>query len=562
VTKEANLEEALEVANKWLINDPDETTKVETENLISRGDIEFIQRFTDSLVFGTAGIRGARGAGPMRMNRVMVRIVATAIAQELLSQDQGDEPPLVVVGYDARYKSKIFAKDSVRVLAGHGVRSLILPRPLPTPVLAYTSLSEKAKAGIMVTASHNPAEDSGYKVYWEDGAQIVDPVDLNIAKRIDYKNPPVEGSLADYEDSAILKGDDELVQKYVDFASSFISSESKREINQIYTPLHGVGKDVFLEVFEKAGFKSPTLVESQAEPDPDFPTVSFPNPEEEGVLDLAIELAVEKNSDLVIANDPDADRLAVVVRHEDEWRCLNGNEIGVLLAEHILSKGTGEERLVVTTVVSSDLLSKIADFYEVKYAETLTGFKWIVRPGIEDKRLRFVFGYEEALGFALGDSVRDKDGITSALVFAELAAELKAKDKTVIDLLEELWERHGVHKTALFTKRLDPEIDVSAAFMSPWRDSPPEQIGGFDVVEVIDLLIPGSNLPPTDALVINLLDGRIVIRPSGTEPMVKVYVEVTELVINGDVRSAERSVDHKIEDLLHGVSSLFQVEKD
>ena len=335
MTKEANLDEALEVANKWLINDPDETTKVETENLISRGDIEFIQRFSNSLVFGTAGIRGARGAGPMRMNRVMVRVVATAIAQELLSDDQGDEPPLVVVGYDARYKSQIFAQDSVRVLAGHGVRSLILPRPLPTPVLAYTSLAEKAKAGIMVTASHNPAEDSGYKVYWEDGAQIVNPVDLKIAKRIDYKNPPTEESLADYEDATILKGDDELIQKYVDFASSSISPESKREINQIYTPLHGVGKEVFLEVFKKAGFKTPTLVKSQAEPDPDFPTVSFPNPEEEGVLELAIELAVEKKADLIIANDPDADRLAVVVRHEDEWRCLNGNEIGVLLAEPV-----------------------------------------------------------------------------------------------------------------------------------------------------------------------------------------------------------------------------------
>ena len=562
MTKEANLDEALEVANKWLINDPDETTKVETENLISRGDIEFIQRFSNSLVFGTAGIRGARGAGPMRMNRVMVRVVATAIAQELLSDDQGDEPPLVVVGYDARYKSQIFAQDSVRVLAGHGVRSLILPRPLPTPVLAYTSLAEKAKAGIMVTASHNPAEDSGYKVYWEDGAQIVNPVDLKIAKRIDYKNPPTEESLADYEDATILKGDDELIQKYVDFASSSISPESKREINQIYTPLHGVGKEVFLEVFKKAGFKTPTLVKSQAEPDPDFPTVSFPNPEEEGVLELAIELAVEKKADLIIANDPDADRLAVVVRHEDEWRCLNGNEIGVLLAEHILSKGKGEERLVVTTVVSSGLLSKIADFHKVKYAETLTGFKWIVRPGIDDKRSRFVFGYEEALGFALGDSVRDKDGITSALVFAELAAELKAKDKTVMDLLDELWDRHGVHKTALFTKRLAPEIDISADFMSPWRSSPPEKIGEFDVIEVIDLLNPGLDLPPTDALVINLSNGRIVIRPSGTEPMVKVYVEVTQSVINGDVRSAERSADHKIEDLLHGVSSLFQVEKD
>jgi len=560
--KEASLDEALEVANKWLINDPDETTKVETENLISRGDIEFIQRFSNSLVFGTAGIRGARGAGPMRMNRVMVRVVANAIAKELLSVEQGDEPPLVVVGYDARYKSQIFAQDSVRVLAGLGVRSLILPRPLPTPVLAYTSLAKKAKAGIMVTASHNPAEDSGYKVYWDDGAQIVNPVDLKIAQRIDYKNPPTEESLADYEDVTILKGGDELIKEYVDFASSFVSPESKREINQIYTPLHGVGKEVFLEVFEKAGFKKPMLVKSQAEPDPEFPTVSFPNPEEEGALDLAVDLAVEKNADLVIANDPDADRLAVVVRHEDKWRCLNGNEIGALLAEHVLSKGQGEERLVVTTVVSSSLLSKIADFHKVEYAETLTGFKWIVRPGIEDERLRFVFGYEEALGFALGDSVRDKDGITSALVFAELAAELKAEGKTVMDLLNQLWDRHGVHKTALFTKRLDPEIDISADFMSSWRASPPEQIGEFDVTEVVDLLIPESNLPPTDALVFNLSNGRIVIRPSGTEPMVKVYVEVIESVINGDIMSAETSVDHKIEDLLHGVNSLFQVEKD
>jgi len=562
VTKEAYLDEALEIANKWLLNDPDETTKAETEKLISDGDIELIQRFTNSLVFGTAGIRGVRGAGPMRMNRVMVRIVATAIAQELLSDNRGDEPPLVVVGYDARHKSQIFAQDSVRVLAAYGVRSLILPRPTPTPVLAYTSLSKKAKAGIMVTASHNPAEDSGYKVYWEDGAQIANPIDTKIAQRIDFKNPPTEELLADYEDEIILKGNDELIKTYVDFASSSVSYESKREIKQVYTPLHGVGKEVFLDVFEKAGFESPILVESQAEPDPDFPTVSFPNPEEEGALDFAVELAVEKNADLVIANDPDADRLAVVVRHGDEWCRLNGNEIGVLLAEQILSKGQGEDRLVVTTVVSSRLLSKIAEFHKVKYAETLTGFKWIVRPGIEDKSSRFVFGYEEALGFALGDSVRDKDGITSALVFAELASELKTQGKTVIDLLEELWNRHGVHKTALFTKRLDPATNISADFMSPWRSSPPEKIGEFAVIESIDLLSPESELPATDALVLNILNGRIVIRPSGTEPMVKVYVEVTESVINDDIRSAERSADHKIEDLLHGVSSLFQVKKD
>ena len=562
MTKEAYLDEALEIANKWLISDPDETTKVETEKLISDKNIELIQRFSSSLVFGTAGIRGARGAGPMRMNRVMIRIVATAIAEELLSDNQSDEAPLVVVGYDARHKSQIFAQDSVRVLATHGVRSLILPGPTPTPVLAYTSLSKKAKAGIMVTASHNPAEDSGYKVYWEDGAQIANPVDTKIAQRIDFKNPPTEESLADYEDETILKGDDELIKTYVDFASSSVSSESKREIKQIYTPLHGVGKKVFLDVFEKAGFENPTVVESQAEPDPDFPTVSFPNPEEEGALDLAVELAIEKNADLVIANDPDADRLAIVARHGNKWRHLNGNEIGVLLAEHILSKEQEEDRLVVTTVVSSRLLSKIADFHKVKYAETLTGFKWIVRPGIEDKSSRFVFGYEEALGFALGDSVRDKDGITSALVFAELAAELKSEDKTVVDLLEELWNRHGVHKTALIAKRLDPETDISADFMSPWRTSPPEKIGEFAVIGSIDMLSPESELPATDALIFNISNGRIVIRPSGTEPMVKVYVEVTESVINDDVRSAERSADHKIEDLLHGVSSLFQVEKD
>ena len=560
--KEVDLDEALEIANKWLINDPDQTTKVETEKLISDGDIQLIQRFTNCLVFGTAGMRGVRGAGPMRMNRVMVRVVATAIAQELLSDNERDEPPLVVVGYDARHKSQIFAQDTVRVLAAHGVSSLIFPRPAPTPVLAYTSLSKKAKAGIMVTASHNPAEDSGYKDYWEDGAQIVSPIDLKIAQRIDFKNPPSEEALADYEDANILKDDNGSIQKYVDFASSSVSPESKREIKQIYTPLHGVGKEVFVDVFQKAGFENPTVVKSQAEPDPDFPTVSFPNPEEEGALDLAIELAVEKNADLVLANDPDADRLAVVVNHKDNWCRLNGNEIGVLLAEHYLSKGQGEDRLVVTTVVSSRLLSKIADFHKVKYAETLTGFKWIVRPGLEDKNSRFVFGYEEALGFALGDSVRDKDGITSALAFAELAAELKAEDKTVMDLLDELWNRHGVHKTALFTKRLDAETDISADFMSPWRTSPPERIGEFVVIESIDLLTPESGLPATDALVFNILNGRIVIRPSGTEPMVKAYVEVTESVINGDIRSAERSADHKIEDLLHGVSNLFHVEKN
>ena len=378
-------------------------------------------------LFGTDGIRGRvilddcndeealqRIVEERELTPQLMRLLGESLGRTLPEDGNGDT---IVIGWDERPDNLTLA--SWLTLGFHASNCTVIHIGLAsTPMLHYAVLETGARLGCMITASHNPAEDSGYKVYWDDGAQIANPVDTKIAQRIDFKNPPTEESLADYEDATILKGDDELIKTYVDFASSSVSSESKREIKQIYTPLHGVGKKVFLDVFEKAGFENPTVVESQAEPDPDFPTVSFPNPEEEGALDLALGLAIEKNADLVIANDPDADRLAIVARHGNKWRHLNGNEIGVLLAEHILSKEQGEDRLVVTTVVSSRLLSKIADFHKVKYAETLTGFKWIVRPGIEDKSSRFVFGYEEALGFALGDSVRDKDGITSALVFA------------------------------------------------------------------------------------------------------------------------------------------------
>ena len=533
MTKAISSDEALEIAKKWLLNDPDEITRSETQNLISESGDEIIRRFGGSLLFGTAGIRGPRGAGPMRMNRLMVRIVASAIAKKLLEDTQNDEVPLVVVGYDARHQSQVFAEDSARVLATHGIKCLILPEPLPTPVLAYTLLSQRAKAGIMVTASHNPAEDSGYKVYWEDGAQITTPIDTQIAEKIDYINPPLDTVLADLDDPLITKGGSGLVEKYVDFACSCVSSDTQREISIVYTPLHGVGKETFVQVFEKVGFE-----------------------------DLAIELADTENADLVIANDPDADRLAVVINHGKEWRHLNGNEIGVLLAEHLLNRGQEADRLVVTTVVSSRLLSKLADFHKVKYAETLTGFKWIVRPGLEDATSRFIFGYEEALGFAIDDSVRDKDGITAALLFAELAARLKSEGKTAINLLEDLWKRHGVHKTSLVTQRFTAETDISSDLMSPLRNSPPKQIAGCNIVESFDLMTPVKEFPATDAIVFILEKGRVVIRPSGTEPMVKIYVEAIESVINDDIESAERSAERMIENLLDGVRSLFPIERD
>tara|TARA_Y100000590_G_scaffold128994_1_gene147478 strand:- start:23768 stop:25459 length:1692 start_codon:yes stop_codon:yes gene_type:complete len=562
VTKGITPDEALAIAKKWLINDPDEITKFETQNLISEAGNQIIHRFGSCLLFGTAGIRGPRGAGPMRMNRLMVRVVATAIAKKLSADIQNNEAPLVVVGYDARHQSQVFAEDSARVLASHGIKCLILSKPLPTPVLAYTLLSKRAKAGIMVTASHNPAEDSGYKVYWEDGAQITTPIDSQIAEKIDYRNPPPDEDLVDLDDSLITKGENSLVEQYIDFACSCVSPDTQREISIVYTPLHGVGKETFFQVFEKAGFQNTTVVANQADPDPDFPTVSFPNPEEEGTLDLAIELADTKNADLVIANDPDADRLAVIVSHGKEWRHLNGNEIGVLLAEHLLNKEKEGDRLVVTTVVSSRLLSKLADFHKVKYAETLTGFKWIVRPGLKDTTSRFVFGYEEALGFAIGDSVRDKDGITAALLFSELAAGLKSDGKTAIDLLEDLWRRHGVHKTSLLTQRFATETNISSDFMAPLRSNPPKQIAGIEIINSVDLMTPVKEFPATDAIVFDLENGRVVIRPSGTEPMVKIYVEAIESVIKDDVGSAERSAEHMIENLLDGVRSLFPIESD
>ncbi|MEE2768643.1 MAG: phospho-sugar mutase [Actinomycetota bacterium] len=549
---------AADTARQWLEVDPDPVTRAETERILAGDHDELDRRFGDRLTFGTAGIRGPRGAGPMRMNRLLVRSVASAIADVLLSTIEAD-PPLVVIGFDARHESDTFAEDTARVLASRGVGSLLLPGTLPTPVLAYAVRECDADAGVMVTASHNPAADSGYKVYWGDGAQIVPPIDAQISASIG-DHPPAESDLADIGHPLIGRADDTLADQYRNMAASVVRPGGPRSLSVVYTPLHGVGRDLLTCTFEQAGFDPLTVVASQGDPDPDFPTLPFPNPEEPGALDAALNLATETDADLVVANDPDADRLAVAVPSGGTWRILTGDEIGALLAEHVLANGDGDDRLVVTTVVSSRLLIEVAAHHGVHYAETLTGFKWIVRPGLADRSLRFVFGYEEALGYATGDAVRDKDGITAALLFAELAAATRADGRTVCDLLNDLWRRHGVHRTGLWTKRFDNPRGVAnvATQMAALRAAPPTVLADRAVNSVVDLAGPGTRLPITNALILEVDGGRVVVRPSGTEPMVKAYAEVVEPVDYDCVSDVERLASEGLSALLDSVSGLME----
>ena len=555
---------AEEVARRWLEVDPDPGTRAETEQLLTDGGAALERRFGSRLAFGTAGLRGPLGAGPMRMNRVLVRMTAAAIGRRLLAgaagaATDGGPPPVVVVGFDARRNSDVFAEDTARMLAGLGIASLVLPRPLPTPVLAFTLRNVGADAGIMVTASHNPRTDNGYKVYWSDGAQIVPPVDSEVSALIDGAPLPTDADLAPGDDPLIERAGEAQVGFYTEAATSVVDTDSPRDLSIVYTPLHGVGRDVLLEAFRCAGFAEPAVVPEQGEPDPDFPTLPYPNPEEPGALDLATALAAREGADLVLANDPDADRLAVAVPDGPGWRTLTGDEVGALLADHVLGSGSGDDRLVVTTLVSSRLLAGIAGHHGVRHAETLTGFKWIMRPGLDDPSADFVFGYEEAAGYAVGDLVRDKDGITAALAFAELAATERAAGRSVIDRLHDLWRRHGVHRTGLRTIRFagpDGAADM-ARRMDLLRSRPPSDIAGHAVVSVTDMAGPGSSLPPTDALVFELDGGRLVIRPSGTEPMLKAYAEVIGPSAEVDPRPSERAGDLAVSEMLDGVCALL-----
>ncbi|MFJ6778223.1 phospho-sugar mutase [Streptomyces yangpuensis] len=528
-------------ARAWLAEDPDPETAAELSALIEAGDTaELADRFSGTLQFGTAGLRGEIGAGPMRMNRGVVIRAAAGLAAYLKAQ--GHAGGLVVVGYDARYKSADFARDTAAVMTGAGLRAAVLPRPLPTPVLAYAIRHLGAVAGVEVTASHNPPRDNGYKVYLGDGSQIVSPADTEIAAEIARVDTlaSVPRPESGWEDLG-----DEVLEAYLARTDAVLTPGSPRGVRTVYTAMHGVGKDVVMAAFARHGFPEPVLVAEQAEPDPAFPTVAFPNPEEPGAMDLAFATAAEVQPDIVIANDPDADRCAVAVPTADGWRMLRGDEVGALLAAHLVHKGaTG---VFAESIVSSSLLGRIAEAAGVGYEETLTGFKWIAR--VEGLR----YGYEEALGYCVDpEGVRDKDGVTAALLVAELASELKEQGRTLTDLLDDLAMAHGLHATDQLSIRVS-DLSVIANAMAQLRAEPPVSLAGLRVVSAEDLTKGTQSLPPTDGLRY-YLDGaykaRVICRPSGTEPKLKCYLEVVVPVAEASDLASARVTGQEVLDAI------------
>ena len=532
---DATLDDLLARAAAWLADDPDPATRgelravIDAARTVGPGDVaavdDLADRFAGTLQFGTAGLRGILGAGPNRMNRAVVIRAAAGLTAYL---QQRGHAPLVVVGFDARHNSDRFARDTAAVVTAAGGRALLLPRPLPTPVLAFAIRHLGADAGVMVTASHNPPRDNGYKVYLGDGSQIVPPADAEIAACID-----AVGSVASVrragEGWTVLG--EEVVDAYLDAVVSVVGPGTPRELSVVHTAMHGVGGEVVVRAFARAGFPPPVVVEEQAAPDPDFPTLAFPNPEEPGAMDLALALARRVGPDVVIASDPDADRCAVAVPDpaaataEDPagWRMLRGDEVGVLLGAHVLARGVdpdGPHAVLARSIVSSRLLGTMAEAAGLPGVETLTGFKWIGRV----PRLRY--GYEEAIGYCVDPAhVADKDGISAALLVAEMVAGLRAQGRTLLDALDDLARRHGVYATDALSVRVT-DLSLIGEVMARLRASRPTEIGGVAVVRIDDLAEGGGGLPPTDGLRYLLADAtRVIVRPSGTEPKLKVYSE-------------------------------------
>ena len=492
----------------WIDDEVDEAAARELQDLLDAGAAdELADRFDGTLAFGTAGLRGPLRAGPNGMNRAVVRRAAAGLAAWLIGA--GFAGRRVVVGYDGRHGSRDFADDSAAIFAAAGFEALLMPRLLPTPLLAFAVRHLDAAAGVMVTASHNPPQDNGYKVYAHDGAQIIPPTDSEIEAAI-HAVGATRAIPLDPHGVTVL--DESIVDAYVAAVADLIA-DGPREVRIVHTAMHGVGTEVVLKVLDAAGFPAPIRVSEQAEPDPDFPTVAFPNPEEPGALDLALALARERDADVIIANDPDADRCAVAARWPDgEWRMLRGDQVGVLLADCLIGKGV--RGTYATTIVSSTMLRAMTERHGLGYAETLTGFKWISRAADD-----LAFGYEEALGYAVApDLVRDKDGISAALFIAELAAALKAAGSSIPQRLEELFAEYGRYVTDQLSVRVDDLAIISDA-MARLRAQPPSVLLGRPV-EFEDLQ------PDADVVRLRWDGGRAVVRPSGTEPKLKAYLEV------------------------------------
>jgi phosphomannomutase len=666
-------------AEAWITEDPGLADRAELQDLLDaaqRDDpagraaaADLADRFAGRLEFGTAGLRGAMGAGPNRMNQAVVRAATAGLARWLREHRPAAAQAGVVLGWDARHRSAEFAAEATAVLTGAGIRVHLLPGRSPTPLLAFAVRHRSAGAGVMITASHNPPADNGYKLYLGDGAQIVPPVDAQIEAAIRDVGPLRAIPLGPPDSPLITRHGDEIAQAYLDAilaASPGVPPPGRvADLLVVYTPLHGVAGPLMLRAIRRAGYPAPQVVAAQAEPDPYFPTVPFPNPEEPGALDLALAYARDLSADLVLASDPDGDRLAVAVPDpgaESGWRTLTGDQVGALLGAFVLgavepgavepgaveaeaveaetveagvleagalepgtveaeaveagvleagalepgtveaeaveagvleagalepgtveaeaveagvleaeafqagaveagalevgaSTGQGDprERLAASTVVSSSLLSKIAAAAGVQYAETLTGFKWIVRAADERPGTRFVFGYEEALGYAVGDVVRDKDGIGAALAMLGLTAQARAAGQSVLDRWDALETAYGVHLTAQLTLPTRAPGEIMAGL----RAAPPAALGESPVRSVTDLAPGSAELPPTDALIVGLDGARVVVRPSGTEPKLKAYLEVTEPVPPGGLAEARRRAGSRMTPLRAAVRALL-----
>lgn len=529
--------ERLALAESWIAQDPDPETRAELATLVEgarAGDpaasAELADRFDSRLAFGTAGLRGEIAAGPNRMNRVLVAQAAAGLAAYLLERARPGETPSVVIGYDGRKNSAVFARDSAEVMAGAGVRAVLLPQLLPTPVLAFAVRHLGMSAGVMVTASHNPPNDNGYKVYLgggDDGSQIVAPADAEIAAailRVAGTTTVPELPRGDFETAP-----ESVVDEYIR-RTALVADAPAAQPRVVYTAMHGVGWETAARVLAAAGFDPPALVTTQISPDPAFPTVAFPNPEEPGAMDLSFARAREVDAELIIANDPDADRLAIAVPDAaaaDGYRRLTGNEVGLLLgwqaarrAAAAASGDAGADGTLACSIVSSPGLEAVARAYDLDFEATLTGFKWISRA------TGLLFGFEEALGYLVNpQTVRDKDGISAAVAFLSLAAELKADGRTIADHLDEFVERFGCFASSQISLRVT-DLSRIGEIMARLRAAPPASVGGIRVERIEDLADGFGALPPSDVLRILLEGGgRVMVRPSGTEPKLKVYID-------------------------------------
>ena len=528
--------ERLALAEAWIAQDPDPETRAELAALVEgtrAGDAaasaELADRFESRLAFGTAGLRGEIAAGPNRMNRVLVAQAAAGLAAYLLERARPDETPSVVIGYDGRRNSAVFARDSAEIMAGAGVRAVLLPQLLPTPVLAFAVRHLDTSAGVMVTASHNPPNDNGYKVYLggdDHGSQIVAPADAEIAAAID--RVAASTTVPELPRGEFETAPEAVVDEYIRLTAA-VAGAPTAQPRVVYTAMHGVGWETAARVFAVAGFEPPAIVSAQISPDPAFPTVTFPNPEEPGAMDLSFETAREVDAELVIANDPDADRLAIAIPDASSpvrFRRLSGNEVGLLLGWQAARRAadvpgdSGPNGTLACSIVSSPGLEAVARAYDLDFEATLTGFKWISRA------TALVFGFEEALGSLVNpETVRDKDGISAAVAFLSLAAELKAAGRTIADHLDDFVERFGCFDSSQISLRVT-DLSRIGEIMARLRAEPPSSVGGIRVERIEDLSHGFGALPPSDVLRILLEDGgRVMVRPSGTEPKLKVYID-------------------------------------